>query len=424
MHSIKKSFLLITILVIVPTISSLSQNMIDRSKLYSDYALRENRKEYINDLNKKIKNVFGKKLNSANEGEWRSLFREVGLVYYINNDVYRAVQKAVSYSSSASIKLNRSLVETILILYPNDFQEFINKIQGTTNDPTLFAYTVHYKLRQNNSLNVRESFIVELKKRFPNWDNFSQLKFLNYYLLNNKTKTPNLKELFSHPFMRGKTIIYSLQRKNRSYTGLTIIKKPDGTFVKGENDSIFYVKQLAISVSGLPGYLSQGNTPQGIFSIVGFYVSPTPSIGPTAAVITRIPFEVTTKIFYHGAVKDKKWSLEDYKNLWPKGWKDYLPIYESFYAGNTGRRKIVMHGSVDDLTFYKDEPYFPLTPSKGCLTTMEIWSEETGKNIESDQTKLMNAFFSAGELEGFLVVVDIDDKESDIAIEEILPLLK
>ena len=424
MHNIKKIFSHIVIIVIVTTTTVLSQNMIDRSKLYSDYALTENRKEYINDLNKKIKNAFGKELNSASESEWRSLFREVGLIYYRNDDVYQAVKKAVYYSPSASIKFNRSLVETILILYPNDFQEFINNIQGTTNDPTLFAYTVHYKLQQNDRLSVRVNFSTELKKRFPNWENFSQLKFLNYYLINSETKTPNLKKLFTHPFIKGKTIIYSLQRKNRSFTGLTIIKKPDGTFVKGKNDSIFYIKQLALSVSGLPGYLSQGNTPQGIFSIVGFYVSPTPSIGPTASVITRIPYEVSTELFYHGLVKNTKWEMEDYKNLWPNGWQDYLPIFESFYAGKTGRRKIVMHGSVDDLTFYKDEPYYPLTPSKGCLTTKEIWSEATGKNIESDQTKLMNAFFSTGELEGFLVVIDIDDKESDVAIEEILPSLK
>ena len=423
MHNIKKTFSLVLIFVIVATTSTLSQNMIDRSILYSDYALAENRKEYITELNKKIKNVFSKELNSNSESEWRSLFREVGLIYYKNEDVFQAVQKAVSYSPSSSIIFNRSLVETILILYPNDFQEFINKIQGTTDDPTLFAYTIHYKLQQNDSLNVREIFSAELKKRFPNWENFSQLKFLNYYLINSETKTPNLEELFSHPFIKGKTIIYSLQRKSRSFTGLTIIKKPDGTFVKGENDSIFYVKQLALSVSGLPGYLSQGNTPQGIFSIVGFYVSPTPSIGPTASVITRIPYEVSTELFYHGLIKNAKWKMKDYKNLLPKSWNDYFPIYESFYAGKIGRRKIVMHGSVDDLSFYKDEPYYPLTPSKGCLTTKEIWSEVTGKNIESDQTKLMNAFFSTGELEGFLVVIDIDDEESDVAIEEILPLL-
>ncbi len=423
MRKIKIINLLVIFTLLLNISDILSQNKINSSKLYSEFALKKSRDQYKEELDKKIKNVFIQELNSLNEDEWKSLFREVGLIYYRTNDVFNAIEKAIAYSSVASIKFKRALIETILILYPNRFTDFINTISQTTNDPTLFAYTTNAKLRNNDSLTIRKKYSLELRSRFPNWENIPQLKFLDYYLLHSETKTPDLKELFTHPFMAGKTIIYSLQRKNRRYPGITIIKKPDGTFVKEKNGSIFYVKQLAISVSELPGYLSQGNTPQGIFSVVGFYVSPTPSIGPTAAVLTRIPFEVPTKLFYHGAVIDRMWKLEDYKNLLPDSWKDYLPIYESYYAGMTGRRKIVMHGSVDDLSFYKGLPYFPLTPSKGCLTTTEIWSEDTGRNIKSDQARLMNAFFSTGELEGFLIVVDINDKQKDVTIDEILPFL-
>ncbi len=210
-----------------------------------------------------------------------------------------------------------------------------------------------------------------------------------------------MKDILNHNFLEGKTIIYSLHRKNRTFPGITIIKKPNGEFVKTDSNAIFSVKQLALSVTNLPGYLSQGNTPQGIFSVVGFYNSPTPSIGPTAAVLTRIPFEVPIQLWYHKSVTKSYWDINDYKNLFPKSWQDYLPIYESYYAGKTGRRKIVMHGSVDDLSFYDSLSYAPMTPSKGCLTTTEIWSDSTGYNIKSDQAKLMNAFFSTGQLYGF-----------------------
>ncbi len=83
-----------------------------------------------------------------------------------------------------------------------------------------------------------------------------------------------------------------------------------------------------------------------------------------------------------------------------------------------------MHGSVDDLSFYDTLPYFPLTPSKGCLTTIEIWSDSTGKNIRSSQAKLINAFFSTGELRGFLVVININDKKEAVKIEDVLPFIK
>ncbi len=140
--------------------------------------------------------------------------------------------------------------------------------------------------------------------------------------------------------------------------------------------------------------------------------------------LTRIPFEVPTKLWYHETVTNSKWQVEDYKNLLPVSWQEYLPIYESFYAGKTGRRKIVMHGSVDDLSFYDSLSYAPLTPSKGCLTTTEIWSDSTGYNLRSDQAKLMNAFFSTKQLFGFLVVIDIDDKTEAVTLKEILPYIK
>jgi hypothetical protein len=78
-----------------------------------------------------------------------------------------------------------------------------------------------------------------------------------------------------------------------------------------------------------------------------------------------------------------------------------------------------MHGSTDDVSFFKDEPYYPLTPSKGCLTTREIWSEDTGKLIESDQVKLMNAFFSTGQLYGFLVVLNLDEVKKPVTIDDL-----
>lgn len=285
-----------------------------------------------------------------------------------------------------------------------------------------FCYLVNYYLNKNSFNNIE--CIEETKNRFPDWKKVPQLNFLNYYLEQDSISTPPLKDILSNNFVKGKTIIYSFHRKNRKHPGITIIKKPNGKFVKSKNDSIFYIEQLALSVTNLPGYLSQGNTPQGIFSVVGFYNSPTPSIGPTAAVLTRIPYEVPIKLWYHSTVTKSYWDITDYKNLLPKSWQDYLPIYESFYAGKTGRRKIVMHGSVDDLSFYDTLPYAPLTPSKGCLTTTEIWSDSTGKNIRSDQAKLMNAFFSTGQLYGFLIVIDIDDKEEAVTIEDVLPFIE
>jgi hypothetical protein len=376
---------------------------------------------FKDELNTKIKSIFSRKLNYNSEAAWQSLFKEVGLMLVRTEDIHSAISKASKYAPNSSLKFKRSLAEVIITLYPSEFEATIDTLFINTNDPTLFSYCVQYYLKSD--LKNSDYLLSETKKRFPNWESIPQLSFLVFYLNNTNSETPPLQDILSNKFIDGKTIIYTFQRKDRTYPGITIIKKPNGEFVKDKNDSIFYVQQMALSVTNLPGYLSQGNTPQGIFSVVGYYNSPTPSIGPTAAVLTRIPYEVPTKLWFHKTVTGK-WNKKDYANLLPESWKDYLPIYEAYYAGLTGRRKIVMHGSVDDLSFYDNLPYAPLTPSKGCLTTTEVWSDSTGMNIKSAQAKLMNAFFSTNQIYGFLVVIDIDDKKEAVSIDEILPFLE
>ncbi len=414
-----KTFLL---LFILSALSIFSQNRINQKHLKSEYALESSRAIFKSELDAKIKTTFSTKLSGGTEKAWTSLFRKVGLQLYKTDEIYNAVKLASKYAPNGSIKFQRAVVEIIVTLYPTEFNEIIDLLFKSTKDPTLYSYLVHYYSKQN-SFNKIE-YIKKTKSSFPNYKKIPQLNYLIYYLEQDSISTPPLKDILSNKFIEGKTIIYSLHRKDRSYSGITIIKKPNGEFIKGDNDSIFYVEQLALSVTNLPGYLSQGNTPQGLFSVVGFYNSPTPSIGPTAAVLTRIPYEVPIKLWYHSTVSKSRWDINDYKNLLPKSWQDYLPMYESFYAGKTGRRKIVMHGSVDDLSFYDTLPYAPLTPSKGCLTTTEIWSDSTGYNIKSNQAKLMNAFFSTGQLYGFLVVIDIDDKKEAVTIEDVLPFIE
>ena len=87
------------------------------------------------------------------------------------------------------------------------------------------------------------------------------------------------------------------------------------------------------------------------------------------------------------------------------------------------RKLLIMHGSTDDLTFYKNQQYYPHTPTQGCISSIELWNESTGKCIRSDQAKLMNAFFSTGVLEGFLIVVNIDDKKAPVTLDELKSLI-
>ena len=88
-----------------------------------------------------------------------------------------------------------------------------------------------------------------------------------------------------------------------------------------------------------------------------------------------------------------------------------------------GRTEIIAHGTTVNPEYYTNQPYYPLTPTQGCLATKETWSTLDGKRIESDQQKLVNAVKVAGGADGYCIVIEIDDQQKPVGIEEILPYL-
>ena len=154
----------------------------------------------------------------------------------------------------------------------------------------------------------------------------------------------------------------------------------------------------------------------------GFDVSMSSFIGPTANIQLSMPVETSIQNFLcDSAISDTIWNIDYYKQLIPPGLKDYLPLYYSYYAGLAGRTEIIAHGTTIDPNIYLNKPYFPLTPSQGCLCTKEIWN---GKRLESDQQKLVNALLKAGGANGYCVVIELNDKQSAVTLEDVRLFLK
>jgi hypothetical protein len=151
------------------------------------------------------------------------------------------------------------------------------------------------------------------------------------------------------------------------------------------------IKLLARSITNLPGYITNGNTPQGVFSVQGFGISDNVFIGTSPTVNTVLPWEVSPTEFTFGENKSSKWKLEIYNQFFPKSWNTYLPKNMAFYAGQAGRGEIIVHGTTIDPGYYSSEVYYPFTPSLGCLCTLERWNVADGSLLESEQMKLVNA---------------------------------
>ena len=294
-----------------------------------------------------------------------------------------------------------------------------------TEDPKIFAMCAEYILASDKAaedLNFLKVKLQQLRTTFTESPILLQLQNRLEVAFTVK-KYPDLKPLFSKSFLAGKNIIYSLQRTNRDYPGLILIRDTNGNIIKDSMGGIFNVPQLARSITNLPGYLTNGNTPQGIFSMQGNDVSRSIFIGPTVNIQMGMPYEISPQKYFYNTSLDSQWNIINYKNLLPATLQNYAPLYQSFYAGKAGRTDIIIHGSTLNPNYYSGKTYFPLTPTMGCLTSKEIWDENNGQRVFSDQQKIINAFIPLGFKNGYVIVIEIDDEEKPVSLLDIAQYL-
>ena len=157
--------------------------------------------------------------------------------------------------------------------------------------------------------------------------------------------------------------------------------------------------------------------------MAGFSVSSSAFIGPTPNLQMRMPFEIWPSTFLQTQNIDSVWQLEKYRDLFPGLLRNFTPLFQSYYAGNLGRTEIIAHGTTVDPKYYQSMPFYPLTPTQGCLATKEIWDEETGIIKISDQRKMVDALLASGGSKGYVLVFEINDLPMPVELSEILPFL-
>jgi hypothetical protein len=399
---------------------------------YFKGAIKQNRvNQYHNIINNIINKNLSLPLTDSTEENWEDAFEAIEVTQYKTPWVTNCVMHAFDSADKRSVDLQHALLELCYANYPGEFNVPISKLIEKVTDEKVFAIGAEY-LKQSDSSEKMKAAVLALLNADNNiygWNqkqnNISTIVSNRFF---NQEKMPLPKLLtpfFLNNFLKENVIVFSIQRKNRDYPGIVIVKDTSGNFIRNNDSSVFYVPQLARSISNLPFYLSNGNTPQGIFRMHGFAVSRADFIGPTENIQLTMPFETSIKDFLKDpAIADTIWTESIYKKLLPDLLKNYLPLYESYYAGEAGRTEIIAHGTTIDQDYYKDKPYYPQTPTMGCLCTEEIWSPIDGKRIISDQQQLVDAIKKAGGAEGYYIVIEIDDAQKPVSIDEISPFIK
>jgi hypothetical protein len=363
-------------------------------------------------------------LADSTEGEWNEAFWSIELLVYKNDFVTKKLAHAWKLADSLSEDFQKNLVEVSYAVYPTEFKLQATKLLNATTSIPVFIRCAEYLLQANPTLSTRNFIQASIDTKFPGSNNPGLIILQNR--INNWNKTqplPPLKDILNKNFLTGQTVVYSFQRKSRSYPGIVVIRRPGGSFVKNNDSSYFHTSQLARAVTNFPFYITNGNTPQGIFRWTGFGISGLAFIGPTPNLQMTMPFEVKPSVFFNDtSLMNTTWQQEMYASLLPQSWKNYDGMYQSFYAGANGRSAIIMHGTTVDPVYYKGKTYYPQTPSLGCLCSYEEWNAK-GMRVKSNQQQIDDALDSFDASNGYVVVIELNDAKKPVTIDEIKPYM-
>ncbi|GAA4304141.1 hypothetical protein GCM10023143_08260 [Compostibacter hankyongensis] len=375
-----------------------------------------------------LKNISLPLTDADNAYDFRGSFWPMELILYHTDYARERLKYAFSMVDRQNADFQRALVEVVYTNFPTAFRPEVIRLMQRTTNAKVFAICANYLWRGGTTPDALPAILEGLRSRFDTARDNPVIMMLKADLGRARhapPPLPDLRDLLGLQFAPGLPVLYSFQRRNRDYPGMVVVRGPDGRFVRNGDGSVFAVPQLARSISNLPFYLTNGNTPQGVYRMSGFAVSRSQFIGPTQNIQLSLPYEIPVDSFvinYIGA--DSCWQKEAYHDLLPASWQSYLPVYDAFYAGKAGRSAIIAHGTTIDPSFYKGQVYYPQTPSEGCLCALETWSPADGSRTSSYQQQLVDALKSTGSPVGYAVVIELDDKAGPVQLNELLPFIR
>ena len=301
----------------------------------------------------------------------------------------------------------RALLTAARTLYATEAQSAVQSLLPQLSVSKPFAIGAYTLMAANPGYG---EFIRDLVPRqFPLWRDDPRLVALMDSVAPVRMASPPLADLLSAPLRPGYPVLYSLQRPGRTDMGLVLVRDADGRFVRDARGQLFTQPQLALSRSGLPGTITNGNTPQGVFTIVGAGTATNPNIGPTPYLHSKLPIEATPMEFEHGDTA-AAWDEAVYASFLPPSWRAYPGIKEAWLAGRAGRDELLVHGTTINPAYYAGTSYFPGTPQQGCMISNEDWDPATGRLLDSRQLTLAQAYAMASprqDLAGYLIVVEL-----------------
>lgn len=326
------------------------------------------------------------------EDQWKKAFWAMELMLYSSPKWEARIPHFIDHLSSFDAEFQRAFLEMLYALYPSKFSTQIIIVWPSLANAKNQAMALEYlavahlfpEITENHTLYTSD-WHRAYQKRWPA----------------QKIIYPTIDSFSNDYFLAGEEILCSFQFTDRGKPGFLMIRKKTGAWVTDDNGKPLKFKQLARSISNMPYYLTNGNTPQGLYRVTGFDYSSNEWIGPTKNVQMVLPYENNSS-FFNG----QQAMPAAYEALLNPLIKDFPSLWEAHDAGKIGRTEIIAHGTTIDPALYNNESYFPCTPSLGCLCSPEIWNKK-GKRANSTQHAWIRVLEKNNIQPKWLIVVEI-----------------
>jgi hypothetical protein len=328
---------------------------------------------------------------------WKKAFWAMDLMLYSPPKWEERIPYFIDHLSSFDAEFQRAFLEMLFTLYPSKFSNQIISVWPSLANAKNQAMALEYLAIAHIFPEITENHVIypsdwyrAYQKRWPN-------RNISY---------PSIDSFSNDHFLPGDELLCSFQYTNRGKPGFLMIRKKNGAWVTDKNGKPLKFKQLARSISNLPYYLTNGNTPQGLYRVTGFDYSLNEWIGPTKNIQMILPYENDSSYF-----NSRQLTPFDYETLLNPLIKNFPSLWEAHDAGKMGRTEIIAHGTTIDPLWYNNESYFPCTPSLGCLCSPEIWNKK-GRIVKSAQQAWIDALERNNINPKWLIVVEIEDTDA------------
>jgi hypothetical protein len=359
------------------------------------FASKQCRDSVTTQLKQQIDHTIKLPLNDSTSQQWMSAFWAMELLLYKPGLYRQKISSQIKILPKQGPGFQRAFLEMLYTLYPSVYAKAITAVYKELKPDKVKAMALEYLSTAGSATEIQLDSLFK-----------KSLYYRQYLYVQSKEQQPlPVKNQFTDTsFLSEQTILCSFQSPNRNTPGYLMIRMPNGQWLKDEKGDELKFTQLARSISNLPFYFTNGNTPQGLYKITGVDTSDNNWIGPTTNLQMILPFENKASDFFGTDTAYESF----YKNLLGTKLNLFKGLWESYWAGKLDRTEIIAHGTTINPLYYQTQPYYPNTPSLGCLCSPEIWND-TGELMYSSQQNWIQLILSKKINPSWLVVAEIAD---------------